>query len=154
MTITAMSITKDFPGAPGTLWTDAERDEWVYCEDGKMRLVRHNSMPPAEVERFPPVTRTLPAPEGTCCQCRTAPAVYTNFCGQQFCGPCANGDTPKPPNLLVDLAEVLNRHSAEKASDTPDHVLATFLIDCMGAFNAAVRTRDSLRAHAAPGVLR
>ncbi len=41
-----------------------------------------------------------------------------------------------------DIIDLLNRHSAENASNTPDFVLAQYLLTCLGAFNAACRQRD------------
>lgn len=44
--------------------------------------------------------------------------------------------------LRDEIQEVLNRHSAENDSDTPDYVLARYLEDCLRAFDFAVRRRD------------
>jgi hypothetical protein len=41
-----------------------------------------------------------------------------------------------------ELAEVLNRHSKENGSNTPDFILATYLRDCLNAFNEASRDRE------------
>jgi hypothetical protein len=41
-----------------------------------------------------------------------------------------------------DLKHLLNRHSMEQPSQTPDYVLADYLVDCLRAFNRAVGTRD------------
>lgn len=46
------------------------------------------------------------------------------------------------PTLALDLAAVLNRYSAENGSDTPDHVLADYLLGCLAAFDAAVGARE------------
>lgn len=43
--------------------------------------------------------------------------------------------------LRTELAEVLNKHSAENGSDTPDFVLAQFLLNCLHAFDVAVADR-------------
>lgn len=45
-------------------------------------------------------------------------------------------------NLMSDLTEVLNRHSAENGSDTPDFILAQFLIGCLQAWDANVTARE------------
>jgi hypothetical protein len=37
-----------------------------------------------------------------------------------------------------ELAELINRYSGEKLSDTPDFILARFLNDCLQAYNRAV----------------
>ena len=40
-----------------------------------------------------------------------------------------------------DLQALLNRHSRENESNTPDFVLAQYLQDCLRAFDSAVRFR-------------
>jgi hypothetical protein len=45
-----------------------------------------------------------------------------------------------------DLAEVINRHSVENVSNTPDIVLAAFLVECLDAFDVAVNERTALAA--------
>jgi len=44
--------------------------------------------------------------------------------------------------LEKDLATVLNRHSQEYASDTPDFILAEYMLACLNAWNKSVRTRE------------
>lgn len=41
-----------------------------------------------------------------------------------------------------ELAELLNRHSKENDSNTPDYILANFLIGCLESFNYGVHRRD------------
>jgi hypothetical protein len=45
-------------------------------------------------------------------------------------------------SFRAELQALINRHSLENVSNTPDHVLANFLGDCLRAFNEAVRSRD------------
>ena len=45
-------------------------------------------------------------------------------------------------DLRRELARTLNRHSAENKSNTPDFILAQFLIEAIRAFDAAVTARD------------
>lgn len=45
--------------------------------------------------------------------------------------------------LEQELTRVLNRHSAETASNTPDFILAQYLLSCLAAFNAAVQQRET-----------
>ena len=40
------------------------------------------------------------------------------------------------------LTTLINRHSMENGSDTPDYMLANYLMRCLGAFNAVVRARE------------
>lgn len=42
----------------------------------------------------------------------------------------------------VKLESLLNSESMENGSNTPDFMLAEYLIDCLQAFDKAVRTRD------------
>lgn len=42
-----------------------------------------------------------------------------------------------------ELASLLNTHSAENASNTPDWLLAQFMLACLSAFNAAVQQREN-----------
>lgn len=46
-------------------------------------------------------------------------------------------------SLKDDIAMVLNRHSAENESGTPDFILAQFLVGCLAAFDDAVRRRET-----------
>ena len=41
-----------------------------------------------------------------------------------------------------DLADVINRHSRENASNTPDHILAQYLAQCLSAFEAGSNARE------------
>lgn len=45
--------------------------------------------------------------------------------------------------LREDIRTALNRASAENASDTPDAILAGYLMASLEAFDAATRARDS-----------
>lgn len=44
--------------------------------------------------------------------------------------------------LEQDLACTLNRHSMENASNTPDFILARFLLNALAGWNAATRSRE------------
>lgn len=44
-----------------------------------------------------------------------------------------------------DLRQVINRHSAEAPSGTPDFILAAYLTNCLKAFNEAVSQRAEWR---------
>ena len=41
-----------------------------------------------------------------------------------------------------ELEHLLNRHSLENGSNTPDFLLATFMVQCLGAYNRTTRERD------------
>lgn len=41
-----------------------------------------------------------------------------------------------------DLAALLNKYSLENASDTPDFLLADYLIECLRGLDTAIRARE------------
>ena len=41
-----------------------------------------------------------------------------------------------------DIRDAINRHSQENLSNTPDFILACYLMDCMNAFDMAVNRRE------------
>lgn len=41
-----------------------------------------------------------------------------------------------------ELEQMLNRHSKENGSNTPDYILAEYLIDCLIVFDRAVKRRS------------
>lgn len=43
-----------------------------------------------------------------------------------------------------ELETLINRHSLENGSDTPDFILAQYLTDCLEAFDRASRARAHL----------
>lgn len=43
-----------------------------------------------------------------------------------------------------ELAALLNKHSLEGESNTPDYVLAKYLVACLRAFNATMKRRDAV----------
>jgi predicted Zn-ribbon and HTH transcriptional regulator len=57
------------------------------------------------------------------------------------------------PNLEKDIEHAINRYSAESDSNTPDFILAKFMMECLAAFNSATQQRDKRRSNiaAAPG---
>lgn len=40
------------------------------------------------------------------------------------------------------LTDLINAHSAENDSNTPDHILAEYMMGCLAAFNRATTNRD------------
>lgn len=44
--------------------------------------------------------------------------------------------------LRDEIREAINKASAESNSNTPDHVLAAYLMDCLAAFDVATNRRD------------
>lgn len=45
-------------------------------------------------------------------------------------------------SLFTDLQSAINRNSAEKGSNTPDFILAEYLVSCLRAFDAAIQARE------------
>ena len=45
------------------------------------------------------------------------------------------------------LESLLNKHSMENESNTPDFILAGYLLSCLSAFNAGVVRRESWYGH-------
>lgn len=44
--------------------------------------------------------------------------------------------------LTEDIRCALNRHSAENLCNTPDHLLADYLVECLYTFARATRNRE------------
>jgi hypothetical protein len=42
----------------------------------------------------------------------------------------------------VELEQLINKHSVENQSNTPDHILATYILECLQAFNRATMSRE------------
>lgn len=45
-------------------------------------------------------------------------------------------------SFLEELEKLINRYSMENGSNTPDFILATYLLSCLAAFNVAVLERN------------
>ena len=41
-----------------------------------------------------------------------------------------------------ELKDLLNKHSQEQSSDTPDFILVEYMIDCLNSYVKAVNARD------------
>lgn len=48
-----------------------------------------------------------------------------------------------PGSFRYDLEQLINTHSMENGSNTPDFVLANYIVGCIQAFDAAVQQRDN-----------
>lgn len=51
-------------------------------------------------------------------------------------------DKDKRAEFQTDLTALLNRHSLENGSDTPDFILADYLMGCLDAFNDSLHRRE------------
>ena len=47
------------------------------------------------------------------------------------------------PSFEAELRELINRHSVENHSNTPDFILAQYLVSCLAAFNTATQQRET-----------
>ena len=47
------------------------------------------------------------------------------------------------PTFEKELEELINRHSKENGSDTPDFILAEYLLGCLNNFNTTIKERES-----------
>lgn len=52
-----------------------------------------------------------------------------------------------------EFAEVINKNSLENGSDTPDYILAEYLVNCLDAFNRATKERKRHFGHKAERVI-
>lgn len=48
----------------------------------------------------------------------------------------------KREEFTLELKSLINRLSLEQFSDTPDFILAEYLVDCLDTFDKTVRDRD------------
>jgi len=51
-----------------------------------------------------------------------------------------------------ELEQLINIHSCENGSDTPDFILAEYLLNCLDAFDLAVRRRGQWWGHRKPEI--
>ena len=45
-------------------------------------------------------------------------------------------------DLVKDFADIINKSNRESASDTPDFILAEYLVEALEVFENGVRTRE------------
>jgi len=50
---------------------------------------------------------------------------------------------PQPSPFERELEALINRHSQENGSNTPDFILAAYLVSCLDAWNRSVQRRES-----------
>ena len=61
-------------------------------------------------------------------------------------GPKPDPEIQEESNFRKDLQCLINRHNRESDSDTPDFILADYLLDCLEAFDKATRHRTELNS--------
>ena len=55
-------------------------------------------------------------------------------------------NNPSDSGFREELETLINRYSKENKSNTPDFVLADYLVNCLNAYDRAVEWRDKLKA--------
>jgi len=50
-------------------------------------------------------------------------------------------DIERKTTFRLELSNLINKHSKKNGSDTPDYILASYLTDCLNAFDSAVKSR-------------
>lgn len=68
---------------------------------------------------------------------------FGGWCESNYGHHDAHKFVSKEERLTREIREVLNRHSAENASNTPDFILAQYLFGCLAAWNTAVQQRET-----------
>lgn len=67
-------------------------------------------------------------------------------CSHELAAVLAEREGTRPPThisgLSNEIASALNRYSAENESNTPDFILAKFLLGCLQAWDNGVRERE------------
>jgi hypothetical protein len=90
----------------------------------------------------------------------TFSAGGAEYCGKPDCvchirserNPEYVGGSPeKQKTFGDDLRRLINSHSLENDSNTPDIVLACYLLSCLKAFNCSVNSRNNLTANLESG---
>lgn len=66
----------------------------------------------------------------------------TLFMGREDKTMSEHKETAEPTELEREIEAAINRACAENASNTPDFILARFLVGCLNAFNGAVQRRE------------
>lgn len=49
---------------------------------------------------------------------------------------------PEVGSFEQELEALINKHSVENDSNTPDFILRAFMVNCLNAFNGATRRRE------------
>lgn len=57
---------------------------------------------------------------------------------------------PKYEELKREIASVLNRHSIENRSDTPDFLLAEYMLGCLTVYENVLTAREQLKSSPLP----
>lgn len=64
-----------------------------------------------------------------------------DFAASELSAVLDDGDSNRT-GFRAELEALINRHSKENCSDTPDFILADYMADCLDAYNKAVTRRS------------
>lgn len=121
---TAAVHTKLVDAPVGAVLQDKQGDTWVIDHEGRAWCVldrlqagANHMWQPTEAEQFGP---------------------FTQLVREAAVEPSAAGWTT---DLETELSALLNKHACEKESNTPDFLLADFLVGCLFVYNNTVQER-------------
>ena len=121
---------------------EAAADEWQDCEERWLKNVEVDSIVIADLRQRLEAAR--PFVEAAAEEAFTG-AKWAELAQAWLDAALAGEEKPMneiEPTLESELCALLNRYSAENPSDTPDFVLARFLVSCLDAWNAGVARRE------------
>jgi hypothetical protein len=75
--------------------------------------------------------------------CPNGPTWNHDWSEGPTCRACGGTLPDTATQFAQRLEALLNRHSQENASDTPDFILAQFLLNCLAAWNQGVQQRET-----------
>jgi hypothetical protein len=82
------------------------------------------------------------------CTPKTSGFVMNPILAEAFAEILDEVECPEKKSLFEDeLGRLLNRYSMENESNTPDFILAEYLMACLDAFNAASVSREKWYGH-------
>lgn len=67
--------------------------------------------------------------------------IECDSCGVRTVGVISMPE-PKEPTFVQELEHLINKHSQENPSGTPEFILAEYMLSCLDAFNKAVQDRE------------
>lgn len=70
---------------------------------------------------------------------RPTTITAAEFVADDYAGKIARGER----DFRDELMQLINSHSKENGSNTPDLILASYLLDCLTAFDRAVQDREA-----------
>jgi len=83
------------------------------------------------------------AHSGDACQCMECRMIRLNQQTKRSILLPKENSVSDGDEFKIKLAELINTYGLEGGSDTPDYVLADYLIVCLTAFNVATKERKS-----------